>query len=192
MNEVEETIEWLFANEAKEMRKICNKEMAKFGGIYEMDYHDFYSQVGWDISKAKKRYDSSKGKSFKDYIYGVIKLSVCKEMSRRNRGKRQITIEKEVVDENGNVTTEKEYIPNVSLDAPAEDGIDIKEKVSSNFNIENESDIDFESDDKVELFMSSLSNTQRKILELKMMNYSIDEIKQKLNISDVEYNAAMK
>ena len=192
MNEVEETIEWLFANEAKEMRKICNKEMAKFGGIYEMDYHDFYSQVGWDISKAKKRYDSSKGKSFKDYIYGVIKLSVCKEMSRRNRGKRQITIEKEVVDENGNVTTEKEYIPNVSLDAPTEDGIDIKEKVSSDFNIENESDIDFESDDKVELFMSSLSNTQRKILELKMMNYSIDEIKQKLNISDVEYNAAMK
>ena len=53
--------------------------MAKFGGIYEMDYHDFYSQVGWDISKAKKRYDSSKGKSFKDYIHGVIKLSVCKE-----------------------------------------------------------------------------------------------------------------
>ena len=74
MNEVEETIEWLFANEAKEMKKICNKEMAKFGGIYEMDYHDFYSQVGWDISKAKKRYDSSKGKSFKDYIHKIIKF----------------------------------------------------------------------------------------------------------------------
>ena len=42
MNQVDATIEWLFANEAKEMKKICNKEMAKFGGIYEMDYHDFY------------------------------------------------------------------------------------------------------------------------------------------------------
>ena len=43
MNEVEETIEWLFANEGKEMRKICNKYMVKFGGISEMDYDDFYS-----------------------------------------------------------------------------------------------------------------------------------------------------
>ena len=100
------------------------------------------------------------------------------------------------LDENGKIKKDEKgnpiIIPNVSLDAPAEDGIDIKEKVSSDFNIENESDIDFESDDKVELFMSSLSNTQRKILELKMINYSIDEIKQKLNISDVEYSAAMK
>lgn len=192
MNQVDATIEWLFANEAKEMKKICNKYMTKFGGISEMDYDDFYSQVGWDVSKASKRFDPSKGKTFKEYIYGVIKLSVCKEMTRRNRGKRQIVIEKEVVDENGNVTTEKEYISNVSLDAPADDGIDIKEKVASDFNIENETDIDFESDDKVELFMSSLSNLQRKILELKMMNYSVDEIKQRLNITDAEYNAAMK
>lgn len=192
MNQIDATIEWLFSNEAKEMKRICNKEMTKFGGIYEMDYHDFYSQVGWDVSKAKNRYDPSKGKSFKDYIYGVIKRSVFKEMSRRNRGKRQITIEKEVADENGNVTTQKEYISNISLDAPTEDGIDIKEKVASDFNIENETNIDFESDDKVELFMNSLSNLQRKILKLKMKNYFVDEIKQKLNISDSEYNTAMK
>ena len=192
MNQIDETIEWLYANDAKEMKQICNKEMMKFGGIYEMDYHDFYSQVGWDISKARESFDPNKGKSFKDYIYGVIKFSVCKEMNHRNREKRQLVLKKEIVDEDGNITTKKEYIPNISLDAPAEDGIDLCEKISSDFNIENESDIDFESDDKVELFMSSLSNTQRKILELKMMNYSIDEIKQKLNISDVEYNAAMK
>lgn len=192
MNEVEETIEWLFANEAKEMRKICNKEMAKFGGIYEMDYHDFYSQVGWDISKAKKRYNSSKGKSFKDYIYGVIKLSVCKEMSRRNRGKRQITIEKEVVDENGNITTEKEYIPNVSLDAPIseEDNSTIGDYLSAKCNIED--DIIGDSNDIVENCLNCLPITQRKIIELKMEGIPVEEIKEKLNLSNSEYENHMK
>ena len=192
MNQIDETIEWLYANDAKEMKQICNKEMMKFGGIYEMDYHDFYSQVGWDISKARESFDPNKGKSFKDYIYGVIKFSVCKEMNHRNREKRQLVLKKEIVDEDGNITTKKEYIPNISLDTPAEDGINIEEKVASDFNIENETDLNFESDDKVELFMNSLSNIQRKILELKMEDYSVDEIKQKMNISDTEYNKAMK
>ena len=62
MNQIDETIEWLYANDAKEMKQICNKEMMKFGGIYEMDYHDFYSQVGWDISKARESFDPNKGK----------------------------------------------------------------------------------------------------------------------------------
>ena len=70
MNQVDETIEWLFANDAKEMKRICNKEMTKFGGIYEKDYHDFYSQVGWDVSKARKAFNPTKGKSFKEYIWG--------------------------------------------------------------------------------------------------------------------------
>ena len=95
MNQIDETIEWLYANDAKEMKQICNKEMNKFGGIYEMDYHDFYSQVGWDISKARESFDPNKGKSFKDYIYGVIKFSVCKEMNHRNREKRQLVLKKE-------------------------------------------------------------------------------------------------
>ena len=113
-------------------------------------------------------------------------------MNHRNREKRQLVLKKEIVDEDGNITTKKEYIPNISLDAPAEDGINIEEKVASDFNIENETDLNFESDDKVELFMNSLSNIQRKILELKMEDYSVDEIKQKMNISDTEYNKAMK
>lgn len=192
MSEVDATIEWLFANEAKEMKKICNKYMVKFGGISEMDHDDFYSRVGWDISKAKKRYDSSKGKSFKDYIHGVIRFSVCKEMSRRNRGKRQMTVEKEVVDENGNVTTEKEYIPNVSLDAPIieEDNSTIGDYLSVKCNIED--DIIGDSNDIVENCLNCLPITQRKIIELKMEGTPVEEIKGKLNLSNSEYENHMK
>ena len=196
MNQVDATIEWLFANEAKEMKKICNKEMAKFGGIYEMDHHNFYSQVGWDISKAKERYDSSKGKSFKDYIYGVIRLSVCKEMSRRNRGKRQMTVEKEVVDENGNVITEKEYIPNVSLDAPIkeENNITIVDTLQSDFDIDVAISETTECgySDKMEIFLSSLSETPRKIAEMIMSGYSVEDIKEKLGLTDKEYQDSWK
>ena len=117
-NQIEETIQWLFEDEAKEMKKICNKYMLRFGGISEMDYDDFYSQVGWDVSVAIKNYQPKPDKTFKEFIYGVIKLSVCKQMTHRNRGKRQIIIEKEIVDELGNVITIKEYVPTASLDAP--------------------------------------------------------------------------
>ena len=99
MNEVEEIIQWLFEDEAKEMKKICNKYMVRFGGISKMDYDDFYSQVGWDVSVAIKNYKPNLDKSFKEFIYGVIKLSVCKQMTHRNRGKRQLIIEKEIIDE---------------------------------------------------------------------------------------------
>ena len=32
MNQIDETIEWLYANDAKEMKQICNKEMIKWFG----------------------------------------------------------------------------------------------------------------------------------------------------------------
>lgn len=197
VNQIEETIQWLFENDAKEMKRICNKYMIKFGGISEMDYDDFYSQVGWDISKAKKRFektfDSSQEKTFKEYIYGVIKLAVWKQMTKRNRCKRQITIEKEVADEEGNITIKKEYIPTTSLDAPIgdEDGATLSDYLYSDRSVENEVFEDIY-DENVELFLKALPNLQRKIIELKMNQHTSDEIKQILNISDREYNSAMK
>lgn len=192
MNQIDEVINWLFSSDAKELHRLCNKEILKFGGVSNMDYDDFYSRVGCDVTLAKDKFNPSCGKTFREYIHGVIKLSVWKEMKHRNRAKRQTIIEIEEKDSSGNMSKHKEYVKNVSLDAPAEDGIDLCERVASDFNIENETDIDFETDDKVELFMNSLSNMQRRILELKMMNYPVDEIKQKLNITDAEYSAAMK
>jgi hypothetical protein len=197
VNQVEEIIQWLFANESKEMKKICNKEMMRFGGISEMDYDDFYSQVGWDISKAKKRFeksfDTSQEKTFKEYIYGVIKLSVWKQMSKRNRSKRQVIIEKEVVDSEGNIVTEKEYIQTTSLDAPIgdEDGVKLSDYLYSDISVENEIFGDVY-DEKVELFLKELPKIQRKIIEMKMKQHTSDEIKQSLDISDREYNSAMK
>ena len=191
MNQVEETIQWLFANDGKEMKKICNKEMMKFGGISEMDYDDFYSQVGWDINLAKENFDPSRGKSFKEYACGVIKLSVWKEMKRRNCGKRQIIIEKEITDSNGNKTIEKEYIPTASLDAPIgdEDGMTVGEMLAHKSTIE--SDFFEEREDtyseKMNRYLEKLSSLQREVLRLISIGFMPSEILEELHINQKMY-----
>lgn len=194
MDQIDKVINELFSNNARELQKICNKEIIKFGGVSDMDFDDFYSRVGCDISIAKKNFDPSKGKTFKDYVYGVIKFSIWKEMRHRNREKRQITFEVEEKDSSGNISKHKEYVRNISIDAPTEDGINLCEKVASDFNIEKEvsKNIGIFADEKVELFLSGLSNMEQSILRMKMQDYTATEIKEILCISDREYNSAMK
>lgn len=196
MNEVEETIEWLFANEAKEMRKICNKYMVKFGGISGMDHDDFYSQVGWDVSIVSKKYNPTDDKSFKEFIYGVIKLSVCKQMTHRNRGKRQLIVEKEIVDEVGNKTTIKEYIPTVSLDAPVgeEGGMTVGEMLAHKSTTETDF---FEKredtySDKMNKYLNKLSSLQREVLRLISIGFMPSEILEELHINQKIYEDCYK
>lgn len=191
MNQVEETIQWLFANDSKEMKKICNKEMLEFGGISNMDYDDFYSRVGWDVALARESFDPTRGKTFKDYIYGVIKLSVWKEMKHRNRGKRQVIIEKEIVDKEGNIITEKEYVSNMSLDAPVgeEDGMTVGEMLAHKSTIE--SDFFEEREDvyspKMEKYLNKLSSLQREVLRLISIGFMPSEILEELHINQKMY-----
>ena len=191
MNEVEETIQWLFEDEAKEMKKICNKYMVKFGGISEMDYDDFYSQVGWDVSIASKNYNPTVGKSFKEFVYGVIKLSVCKQMTYRNRGKRQLIIEKEIIDEVGNKTIIKEYIPTVSLDAPVgeESGMTVGEMLAHNSTTETDFFEEREDtySDKMDKYLNKLSSLQREVLRLISIGFMPSEILEELHINQKMY-----
>lgn len=64
--------------------------------------------------------------------------------------------------------------------------------IASNFNIEDKSEFDFSTDEKVDNFIDSLPKIQKNILLMRMENVPADNIKQKLNISDKEYSSAMK
>lgn len=194
--EIESTIEELYANNQFKLKQICNKEMIKFGGIFQKDYDCFYSRAGYDLSVAKNSYDPSKGKSFSEYVYGVIKLSVRKEMDYRNRGKRQLIVEKQEIDEYGQTVKRKEYISNISIDAPIgdEDGAIIGDTLQSDFNMDNilvnlANDFD---DEKIHILFNSMTRTQRHIIELKLNGVSVPEIKDKLGLSNQEYLDNMK
>lgn len=179
-------------NNMKKLKQICYTVWGN-KGLSTCYHDDLYDDAINVLSESVETFNPNGKASFKTYLTNNIRMSYG-QWYRDNflRAKRN-NLE---LDEKGNIKKDENENPiiitNISFDAPVDDGIDLREKIASDFNIEDETDIDFESDDKVGLFMNSLSNTQRKILELKMMNYSIDEIKQKLNISDSEYNAAMK
>lgn len=189
-NQIESAIEELYANNQYKLKQICNKEMMKFGGLSPKDYDGFYSRAGLEISIAKKHntYDPSKGKTPLDFFIGVIKWSILKEMTDRNRGKRQNFIETEEVDKNGNAIKKKKFVPTVSIDMPIceEDGMTIKDTLQSDFYIDEEIQSKFK-DEKIENFLNNLSRKQRQIAEMIMEDISVSDIKRKLKLSDKEY-----
>lgn len=189
-NQIESAIEELYTNNQLKLKQICNKEMSKFGGLFHKDYDGFYSRAGLEISIAKKNntYDPSKGKTPLEFFIGVIKRSVWKEMTDRNRGKRQNFIDVEEVDKDGNIIKKKKFIPTISIDTPIGDdnGMTIKDTLQSDFYIDEEIQKKFK-DEKIENFLDNLSMIQRQIAEMIMEDVSVTDIKRKLELSDKEY-----
>ena len=189
-NQIESAIEDLYANNQYRLKQICNKEMARFGGLSPKDYDGFYSRAGLEISIAKKNntYDPSKGKTPLEYFIGVIKRSIWKEMTDRNRGKRQNFIEIEEMDKDGNVIKKKKFIPTISIDTPIgeENGMTIKDTLQSDFYIDEEIQKKFK-DEKIESFLNNLSRIQRQIAEMIMEDVPVPDIKRILKLSDKEY-----
>ena len=170
----------------KKLKKLCNPIIVKIGGISEKDHDDIYSLAQFLLYKSVKNYDknNANGASFKTFLYNILSRRIYATYIRdKNRQCRSNTR----IGRNGEVI----FIPDVSLDAPTEETQDIKEKIASDYNVEDESEFDFDADDNVELFMSLLSNNQRAMLEMKMQDIPTDEIKKKLNMSDKKYISEM-
>lgn len=180
-------------NDMKKLKEICFFVWGQ-KGLPTCYHDDLYSDAMKVLIESVVSFNPDKNAKFKTYLTGNLRKSY-KDWYRDNhyRAKRSNL----ALDEKGKIKKDKNgnpiTIPNVSFDAPVgEDGIDYSEKLPSDFRIEDEADIDFDSDEKVEIFLNSLSHLQRSILELRMENYSTEEVKEKLSISDREYNNAMK
>lgn len=188
--QIESAIEELYANNQSKLKQICNKEMVRFGGISQKDYDCFYSRAGLEISvaKAHELFDPSKGKTPLEFFVSIIKRSIWKEMTDRNRGKRQNFVEIEEVDGDGNITKKKQFIPTISIDMPIgeENDMTIKDTLQSDFDVDEELSEDFQ-DERIAFFLKRLSKTQQQIAEMLMQDCSVSEIKKELKLSDKEY-----
>lgn len=189
-NQIESAIKELYSNNQYKLKQICNREMMRFGGISQKDYDCFYSRAGLEISVATKHelFDPSKGKTPLEFFASIIKRSVQKEMTDRNRGKRQSFVEIEEVDAKGNITKRKQFIPTISIDVPIseEDRMTIKDTLQSDFDVSKELSEDFQ-DERIEEFLNCLPKIQRQIAEMIMEDCSVVEIKSKLKLNDKEY-----
>lgn len=173
-----ERISYYCENNMAKLRMIAYPIFIKYGGITPKDYDDFYSEANKTVLSAVRIFDNSKGDDFEKFLKGCLSRKFKTLMTRRNRNKR-------IADRTC-----------VSLDTPIgdENGSTLADMLPSGFDIEEElaEEIGISSDERVQKYLSSLSNIQRQIVEMKMNEVSGADIKKKLHITNSEYEDNMK
>lgn len=198
MHKMEKFINKYYENNAKKLHTVINKIFNKYyGGTAGKDMEEFYG-IGTDVLFEiwrDKTYNPSKG-DFDGYVYRAINLAIIDEFKKRGRDKRTAKIF--LRDKNGNKildeTTGKPIkisIQDVYLDAPIKEGENLTQGdlLQSDFNMD--SILFDDQDERVEKFLCSLPKTTRQIIEMKMNDIPISEIKVKLGINDREYSSYM-
>lgn len=188
-----------YENNAKKLHTIINKIFNRYyGGTDGKDMEEFYG-IGTDVLFeiwSDKTYDSSKG-DFDGYVYRALCLAIIDEFKKRNRDKRSSKIF--LLDRFGNrILDEKTGKPikisvqDIYFDAPVQEG----ENLTQGDMLQSDFDMDailFKecNDERVEKFLCSLPKVSRCIIEMKMEDIPVSEIKARLGINDREYNNYM-
>ena len=164
-----------FKNDAKKLNIMIDKISFKLK--FDVDKSDFYSLGNEIFLDVLCRYDGVQ--DFNGFLYSCLTKKFKTEMTRRNRQKRKadrmaLSWETPVGDE-GNST--------------------LSDMIASNINIEKEilgDDADIIMDEKIERYLNSLSKIQRKIIEMKMQNVEVQNIKEELGLTDSQYSSHMQ
>lgn len=187
-----------YENNGRKLNSVVDKVInRKFGGVQGKDMDSYYSianEVMADIVGGN-RYDKSKG-DFEGFLYNALTYAFIDELKEQNRFKR--CNKKYVLDKDGNVALDEDGKPkvvivrDVSLDAPINDmdGITYGDMIQSDFDMDShiESLFDEIKDEKMIEYLGSLTEIQRQILQMKMDDIPVSEIKSKLNLSGRQYD----
>lgn len=178
------------ANNMAKLKQIIYKSVSVFGEKEgSVNYDDFLSRANVTLWQLVKSFDETKGVPFEAYLRKRISLKMMQEETLQNRDVRTQYVRdkngKKIKDENGKYIE----IKPIYFDAPSEDGLDLTEKLASDFDLESElsEEIGLSKDDKVEKYLNCLSRRQRKIVILLSEGYIAEEIKELLHISNKEY-----
>lgn len=161
-----------YADNAKKLHKTVDRILCRFGGLSGKDTDDFYSLANEVFADVMKRYDYKQ--SFDGFLYSCLSNKIMTEITRRNREKR------------------KADRMSVSLDTPVGDGdgLTIGNMIADGFDTFEEVSKRQGSgqyQDKIQQYISRLSNQQVNILNLLVDGYEPYEIRKILEISPKEY-----
>lgn len=166
-----------YADNAKKLRRLVDSILCKFGGLSSKDTDDFYSLANEVFADVLKRYDHEQ--SFDGFLYSCLLNKIKTEMTRRNREKR------------------KADRMCVSLDEFNDDkeGCSLLEVIPSNFDtfeevVKRQGNSQYQ--DKVQHYISRLSNRQVNILNFLVDGYKPIEIQRIFCISLAEYSDDLK
>ena len=161
-----------YADNAKKLHNVVDKILFKFGGLSNKDRDDFYSLANEVFVDVIKRYDRTK--SFDGFLYSCLSNKIMTEITKRNREKRKadrFSISQDGINENDEECTLLEFLPS---------DFDTFEEATKRQGNE-------QYQDKVQRYISKLSNEQVNILNLLMDGYKVNEICRILEISEKRY-----
>lgn len=182
-------------NEMNELKKLCRK-IGFNPNIPQDRYDDLYSDAMDVLMKSLKTYSENAKASFETYFVNSLKKSQSTwYRDEYLRSKRNNLC----LDKNGNIAKDKNGNPiilwSVSMDAETDEDQNLKDKIESDFKIENEIDEykeTFQVSEKTKEYLNHLSEIPRKIAEMLMDGENASEIRKQLNISESEYREYWK
>ncbi len=83
---MEQIINIYYADNAKRLRKIVDKILLNYGGLYDMDKDDFYSLANEVFTSVIRSYDNTR--PFEVFLYTCLCNKIKSEISKRNSYKR--------------------------------------------------------------------------------------------------------
>ena len=161
-----------YADNARKLHKVVDKILFKFGGLSNKDRDDFYSLANEVFVQAMRRYDHTQ--SFDGFLYSCLSNKIMTEITRRNREKRRADRLSISID---SMNQEEEECSLLDFIASDFDTFEEAAKTQENGQYQ----------DKVQLYISKLSNLQVTILNLLIDGYKPNEVRGLLEISQREY-----
>ena len=161
-----------YTDNARKLHKVVDKILSKFGGLSGKDKDDFYSlanEVFWDVIR---KYDCKQ--SFDGFLYSCLSNKIMSEITRRNREKRKADRMSTSLDAVNGDNEECNLLEIIPSDFDTFEEV-IKKQESEQYR------------DKVQRYISKLSNMQVNILNLLINGYQPYEIRTILNMSQNEY-----
>ena len=161
-----------YADNAKKLHKVVDRILSKFGGLSNKDTDDFYSLANEGFAEIMTRYDYEQ--SFDGFLYSCLSNKIMTEITRRNREKRKadrMSVSLDGTNENEEECSLLDIIPS---------DFDTFEEVAKRQERGQYCD-------KVQRYISRLSNRQVNILNLLVDGYKANEIQMILEISSTEF-----
>lgn len=178
-------------NNMKKLKALCRKKVRTVCGDSNKDEDDLYSIAVDVLMKVVDTYEEGHDCKFESYLSSCINKKMDTYIRDNKYRYKRSNIQKDKDEEGNDILV---HIPNISLDKPSEDGVDIIEKIPSTTNVDNElfDKIGFSFDDKVEKYIKELPIKVQKVALLICQAYEKSDIIRILNIEEKQYLDAIK
>ena len=167
-------------NDMKLLKKVSRSIFMKFNeSLTNADYDDFYSIANMTLWQAYNSYNPDLGVNFEGFLHTCLQKKFKSELTKRHRQKRllnQFAVSLDSINENDEECSLLDYIPS-DFDTFVEA---LKRQEKEQYQ------------DKIQRYISKLSNQQINILNLIMDGYEPYEIREILDISERQYTNNMQ